>query len=214
MSGHSRPIPIRRDLCHPGATTEVNGRPYIVFDLDDVLANLRDHLMAMLWRKTGRHIHWNDWQQYELGSVYEASTEIIMQWVLEEQVLESASLEPHAVRAVQAAKARGYAVAVVTARGWHPRGRRLTEDWLGNYGLDVDELHLVPAFGDKSGVLRDFREVAYFVDDHVGHLYPARDLPEVKKVLLVDRPWNRQDREMHRLFGLDEFIRLLEKAAA
>ena len=184
--------------------------PYVVFDLDDVLANLRDHLMCMLRHQTGQDVHWEEWHQYELGSVYNTTAEVIMGWVLEHQVLESASLEPHAQVAVHAARQCGYRVAVVTARGWHPRGKRLTEEWLARHGLDIDELHLVPAFGDKSGILRGLGSVAYFIDDNVGHLYPAQALPEVGETLLIDRPWNRQDREIRRLFGLDEFVELLK----
>ncbi|MDJ0862569.1 MAG: hypothetical protein QNJ82_10050 [Gammaproteobacteria bacterium] len=183
---------------------------YVVFDLDDVLANLRDHLMNMLVRQTGHGIHWNQWHEYELGSVYQTTTERIMGWVLEHRVLESASLEPHAQPAVRTARQLGHRIAVVTARGWHPRGVQLTEEWLVANGLDVDELHLVPAFGDKSNVLRKLGRVAYFVDDHVGHLYPARTLPEVCETLLIDRPWNRKDRQIRRLFGLDEFVELLQ----
>ena len=186
---------------------------YVVFDLDDVLANLRDHLMRMLRRQTGREIHWNEWHEYELGSVYNTTTESIMQWVLEHQVLESASLEPHARAAVDAARRAGYRVAVITARGWHPRGERLTEEWLNKHSLDIDELHLVPAFGDKSRVLRGLGSVAYFVDDHVGHLYPARTLKQVRETLLIDRPWNRADREIRRLFGLEEFVDILQLKA-
>ncbi len=188
-----------------------SNQPYVVFDLDDVLANLREHLMSMLRHQTGQNVHWNEWHQYELGSVYNTTAEVIMGWVLEHRVLESASLEPHARVAVHAARQSGHRVAVVTARAWHPRGERLTEEWLTEHGLDIDELHLVPAFGDKSGVLRGLGSVAYFIDDHLGHLYPARVLPEVGETLLIDRPWNRQDREMRRLFGLDEFVDLLQR---
>ncbi len=191
----------------------MNAQSYVAFDLDDVLANLRDHLMSMLWRQTGQEIHWNEWHQYELGSVYNTTTDVIMDWVLEHRVLESASLEPHAQPAVRAAREAGYRVAVVTARGWHPRGQQLTEEWLNAHGLDIDELHLVSAFGDKSSVLRELGRVAYFVDDHVGHLYPARALPYVSETLLVDRPWNRQDRELRRLYGLEEFVNLLKAGA-
>jgi len=186
--------------------------PYAVFDLDDVLANLRDHLMAMLHRRTGREIHWSEWRDYELGGLYGTGNETIMAWVLEDRVLEEATLEPHAADAVSAARRAGYRVAVVTARGWHPQGEALTREWLERQGLAVDELYLVPAFGDKATVLEALGQVAYFVDDHVGHLYPAQALPGVRRALLVDRPWNRHDREMHRLFGLDEFVALLEPA--
>jgi 5'(3')-deoxyribonucleotidase len=197
----------------PGGAQQSPGkapRPFVVFDLDDTLANLREHLMAMLNRRTGRAIHWNDWRRYELVSVYGASVEQILDWVLKDRVLEAAHLEPHAVEAVRAAREAGYRIAVVTARGWHPRGEAITRGWLEANGIAVDALHLVAAFGSKAEVLARMGPVRHFVDDHAGHLHPARGLPSVGETHLIDRPWNRDDSTHNRLRGLDELIRLLE----
>ena len=184
-------------------------RPFVVFDLDDTLANLREHLMAMLNRRTGRAIHWTAWRRYELVTVYGASVEQILEWVLQDRVLESAHLEPHAREAVVAARGAGYRVAVVTARGWHPRGEAITRGWLERHGIEVDALHLVPAFGCKAEVLARLGPVHHYVDDHAGHLHPARAVPSVRETHLLDRPWNRDDTTLSRLRGLDELIQLL-----
>jgi hypothetical protein len=181
-----------------------------VFDLDDTLANLREHLMEMLNRRTGREVHWRQWHRYELVSVYEASVEQILAWVLEDRVLEAATLEEHAPAAVEAARAAGFRVAVVTARGWHPRGEAITRGWLRRHRLRVDALHLVPAFGSKAEVLARLGPVRHFVDDHAGHLLPARAVPSVGELHLLDRPWNRDDRTLRRLRGLDEFVKLVK----
>ncbi len=184
--------------------------PYVVFDLDDVLANLREHLMSMLRKRTGKDIHWHQWCEYKLEGLYGISGEKIMQWVHEDEVFETATLEPGAKEAVTAAKAANFRVAVVTARAWHPKGESLTADWLQRHELAVDELYLVPIFGDKAAILRRLGEVEHFIDDHLGHLYPAMQLPEVHQVYLLDRPWNRQDELLHRLHSLDEFTDLLQ----
>ena len=186
-------------------------RPFVVFDLDDTLANLREHLMAMLNRRTGREIHWTEWCRYELVSVYGASVEQILDWVLEDRVLEAAHLEPHAREAVAAARRAGFQVAVVTARGWHPRGEAITRAWLERQGIEVDALHLVPAFGSKAEVLARLGSVRHFIDDHAGHLHPARAVPSVQHTHLLDRPWNQDDTTLSRLRGLDEFVRVLER---
>jgi 5'(3')-deoxyribonucleotidase len=187
-----------------------NNTPFVVFDLDDVLANLRDPMMTMLRQRTGKNIHWNQWQSYELGPLYETSSEKIMEWVLEDEVLEAATLEPYAKIAVEAARENGFGIAVVTARAWHPRGQGLTREWLEQHDLNVDELHLVPLFGDKAAILNDLGVVEHFIDDHLAHLYPASALPGVRQVLLVDRPWNRNDVSLRRLQCLGEFKALLE----
>jgi FMN phosphatase YigB (HAD superfamily) len=184
-------------------------RPYVVFDLDDTLANLREHLMAMLNRRTGRSIHWTDWRRYELVSVYGASVEQILEWVLADRVLEAATLEPDAPEVVAAARRAGYRVAVVTARGWHPRGKAITRGWLRRHGLEVDALHLVEAFGSKAEVLARLGGVRHYIDDHAGHLHPARALPGVQDVHLLDRPWNREDATLNRVHALADFVRIL-----
>jgi 5'(3')-deoxyribonucleotidase len=187
--------------------------PYVVFDLDDVLANLREHMMSMLIERTGRNIHWRQWQDYELSGLYRTSNEEIMHWVREDEVLEAATLEPHARDAVDAARTAGFRIAVITARAWHPRGDALTREWLRRHDLSVDELYLVPLFGDKAEVLNRLGVVEHFIDDHLAHLYPARELPGVRRVLLVDRPWNRSDETLQRLRDLSEFTALLQASA-
>ena len=87
-----------------------NITPFVAFDLDDVLANLRDSMMTMLRERTGKNIHWKQWQSYELGPLYGTSSEEIMEWVLEDKVLEAATLEPYARHAVEAARERGFRV--------------------------------------------------------------------------------------------------------
>jgi hypothetical protein len=187
----------------------MSAAPFVAFDLDDVLANLRDHLMDVLNRHTGRSIHWQRWDRYELSGVYDLSVEQILDLVLKQRVLEAATLEPLAQAALTASRAAGYRVAVVTARGWHPRGEALTRAWLERHGLRVDALHLVSSFDGKAAALGALGEVAHFVDDHVGHLYPALELPRVRQVHLLDRPWNRYDRTLPRVHGLQHFIDLL-----
>jgi 5'(3')-deoxyribonucleotidase len=184
--------------------------PYVVFDLDDVLANLREQLMNMLRLRTGRDIHWRDWRSYKLDGLYGVSVEQILRWVMEEGVLEAAALERKAREAIEVARSAGYRIAVITARAWHPRGEVLTWQWLERHTLRVDELHLVPVFGNKSEILKRLGLVEYFIDDHLGHLYPARELAQVHRVYLLDRPWNQDDDSLHRLHNLDEFIRVLE----
>jgi 5'(3')-deoxyribonucleotidase len=190
----------------------VNTTPFVVFDLDDVLANLRDPMMTMLRQRTGKNIHWSQWQSYELGPRYGTSSDNIMEWVLEDEVLEAATLEPYARPVFEAARQNGYRIAVVTARAWHPRGEELTREWLEQHELNVDELHLVPMLGNKAAVLSDLGVVEHFIDDHLAHLYPASELPSVRQVLLVDRPWNRSDASLRRLQCLGELKTLLECA--
>lgn len=182
--------------------------PFVAFDLDDVLANLRDPLMCALNRRTGLDWHWNDWTEYRLTERYRASVADIQRWVVDDAVLEQATPEPGARACVEAARSAGYRVAVVTARAWHPKGEALTRGWLADHGFQVDALHLVPIFSEKASTLRALGSVRHYVDDHADHLHPARGL--VQRLHLMDRPWNRAETALPRIRGLAELIAALE----
>jgi FMN phosphatase YigB (HAD superfamily) len=183
---------------------------YIAFDLDDVLANLRDPLMTVLNRETGRDIHWRQWTEYELSGIYGASVERIMDWVHRFGVLEAATPEPWARATLEAVRRAGYRVAVVTARGWHPRGETLTWTWLARYALKVDEVHLVSGGRSKAEVLARLGAVEHYVDDHLGHLYPAQGSSKIRQLHVLDRPWNRHDAVLNRLYTLEDLVGLLD----
>ena len=182
--------------------------PYVAFALDDVLANLREPLMCALNRRTGLDWHWHDWTEYKLCERYRATVEDVQRWLVDDAVLEQALPEPHAVECVAAARDAGYRVAVVTARAWHPRGEALTRDWLRTHGLRVDALHLVPIFTEKASTLRALGTVRHYVDDHAGHLHPARGI--VHRLHLLDRPWNRSDSALPRIHALPELSAALQ----
>ena len=80
--------------------------------------------------------------------------------------------------------------AVVTARAWHPRGDSLTREWLHHHDLRVDELYLVPLFGNKAQVLNTLGVVEHFIDDHPAHLYQRRaSARKDGRFTLTDVPW-------------------------
>ncbi len=165
--------------------------PWVVFDLDECLCGLRHHLQTALYDLTGIDLHWSRWDRYDLTGLYGISLEDFTETLLSYRIIERAILEPGAWAALHSARLLGYRTAILTARGWHPEGERVTRDWLETHGLRPDRLHLVPMHQAKGEVLPEYGRVAWFLDDHLGHAAGAEASGVVDRVLLQDRPWNR-----------------------
>jgi len=160
----------------------------IIFDLDDVIANLRESLYQMLMQDTGVDLHWRHWSHYDLLRHYNLSYARLTEILIRSQVLENCQPEPGAAAVTQALRAQGFELAIVTARGWHPQALAITDEWLRTHGVSYDHLHIVPLGSDKREVLKPFANIVLAVDDHPHNItrYVAANIPAV----LVDRPWN------------------------
>ena len=150
----------------------------IILDLDDVLANLRQSLYQSLVQASGIDVHWRHWRRYDLRDHYPT--------VLDR--LEEILIDDRTVATTRALKDLGFEIAIVTARGWHPRAEAITRDWLGEHGIHHDHLRIVPLGANKLEVLTPFPRIALAVDDHPDHVrrYRQAGIP----ALLMDRPWN------------------------
>jgi hypothetical protein len=162
----------------------------IILDLDDVLANLREALYRSLARASGIAVHWRHWRSYDLREHYPTVLDRLDEILIDDRTLESCRPEPGAVAATGALKDLGFEIAIVTARGWHPRAEAITRDWLGEHGIRHDHLRIVPLGANKLEALAPFRRIALAVDDHPDHVrrYLRAGIP----ALLMDRPWNAE----------------------
>ena len=160
----------------------------IIFDLDDVLANLRESLYQTLTQVTGVDLHWRHWQHYDLRQHYSTIAERLDEVLICERTLEACHPEPGAVAVTRALHELGYELAIVTARGWHPQAEAITREWLYHHRITYDHLSVVPLGGNKLTVLTPFRDIMLAVDDHPSHIarYQTLNIP----TLLMDRPWN------------------------
>jgi 5'(3')-deoxyribonucleotidase len=181
-----------------------DGDKWVIFDMDDVLVNLREAIQTALHRYTKKDIPWTTWDRYELHNIYEISHEDCLAAFLEHGILEAATLEPGALKVLQAAKMNGYKTSILTARGWHPEGAKQTIEWMARMGVEVDKLVLVPLGSNKADMLHEFGLVHLFVDDHPKNLEDMTSTGQVKHVILRDRPWNKNRHEWPRINHLDE----------
>lgn len=182
---------------------------WVAFDMDEVLANIREPMCEAINKETGSNIHWKEWKTYNLAEVYEK--EIDLKDVLtRHQVIENATMEPFARDAIAHAKGLGYRVAIVTARGWHDFAREITIDWLEQRDIEVDRVEIVPHKGSKCETLKKIGPVKYFIDDHVDHIINAKASKSARINILRDRPWNRANSSEIRVHSLKEILSILK----
>lgn len=185
-------------MAHSGA------EQWIGFDLDDVVANLRDLFVKSMNQKLGVNIQVKDWLSYDHFQSYMSAQEFL-QLIVDDRILETCEAEPGAISSIQRLQAKGYKVAIVTARGYHPRGRQITEQWFSGQGLKVDSLQLVEPGQSKVDALSKLPNLVGYVDDHIKHLESiTKGLPHVNSYLMT-RPWNQHEKRFERVFTVSEY---------
>lgn len=190
----------------------MSDRETIVFDLDEVLANLRDPIMRAMHKASGKLIHHREWEKHDLTQAYQVSNEVLLEIFCEHAVLQSAHPEPGARETIDLAKRCGFQVAILTARAWHPEGAAITEDWLYRHRIEPDFLHLVNLHEKKSDLVADYGAVRFLIDDHPGHIQDISKLVNVHRAVLRDRPWNKHMREYLRVCSLEQFQIIIKES--
>lgn len=181
-----------------------------VFDMDDVVRNIRDAAQRAFLAETGIDFHWEDIsEQLPLSKVYGA--EVTVHWpdiFLKHKVLENGTLEAGVSELFEVLNARGDTIQILTHCGWHPNAYRVCMDFFKEHSLTVDRLLLLQPEDDKANTLVNMGEVQCFLDDRLDNVIPASTLPNVKHSVLVTRPWNVHDSSCKRVSDLRDCLLL------
>lgn len=187
-------------------------KPVMAFDLDETLAGLRHLIRDVMTAEFGHCYPIDQWHSYNIEERFGITPREFLALLEKHHVLERAALEPRALETLELARQLGYHRCIITARGWHPRGREITEQWLERHGLEVDDLHLVAERETKVDTMRRIGSVAYFIDDHPGHVSEAVAADVADRVIVISRPWNAQLNHAHRVECLGEFCELVTES--
>ena len=178
---------------------------WIILDVDDVVLNFRQSLVES-FRANGLDIPWESWTNYHHVKIYNLPDEqAFHQHLITAKVLEKADLEPGCHEALGAIKEHGYKIGLLTARGWHPEGYKITQDFVGQHGLPVDKIVVSSGhLAKKSDYLTQFDGVTHgYLDDSIHHVEDFR-AKGINNSYLLDRPWNKHSL-LARVYSLDEF---------
>jgi hypothetical protein len=159
-------------------------------DLDDTLVDLKEPMKQALDSFTGKDIPWNKWEHFDVPSIYGVSNSEFLDACIEHEVLERAEIHAESYKFLNDLKRMDCHVVLITARGWHPRGKEVTEKYISDHELNIDELILVDVDESKAEWAKRFNKIKFTVDDRMKHCREYMKTGVVEKVMLYDAPWN------------------------
>jgi uncharacterized HAD superfamily protein len=179
-------------------TPPATAAPAIYVDLDDVLADTTQRIVAQLNARFARQVSFEDLRCFDLVEAFAidpSRRDEVMAAVHEPDFLRAIPAREGAHRVLRAWDDAGVHVAVVTGRP--PSVRALSEAWLRDRALPHGAVHCIDKYGRYAGhdgcialdTLRPAQFRAAIEDSLEMACYLAARGTE--RVLLMDRPWNR-----------------------
>lgn len=159
-----------------------------VFDCDDVLADLSSIVLKRISSQLKREVLIEECTHYDLNKVFGHQIDVNKMFL--DISLESIAPSLGSKTLTRILKDHGWRTAVVTARGYHENAAIRTQQWCNDHGILIDEVHVVPLFGEKAQTLQDLGDIEIYVEDNHDHVEAAHNLSNVNHVFLMDRPWN------------------------
>lgn len=188
---------------------------WVGFDLDDVLANMRDDMVRSFSQRCGIDYQVSDWTDYTFFQKH-MNLDEFLKMIVDDEIIRKCKPDVGVFDALDELKGEGYSSAVITARGYHPGAHELTQAWFREHKLDIDRLVIVGSNQSKADVLHELPPLCAYVDDHPGHLDAIfKKLgPDVSpKLCLMDRPWNQGREDHHRIYHVNDFKDVVLDAA-
>ena len=176
----------------------------LALDLDGVLCDLAPGVAARVASRFGVSAHPATWRSYDLahlGLPHDELRPFLDELFADPSLYEAAPACAGAAGALRSLVAGGWTLIGLTARA--PHLAAVTERWLHQRGLPVEEVHHAPALS-KSGVAARLR-VDATIEDNAAE---AELLGEVCESWLLDRPYNRHHEPVacRRLHSWDDAV--------
>jgi 5'(3')-deoxyribonucleotidase len=178
----------------------------IAFDLDDTACNLRVPMNQALNFYTGKAIHWKDWTGHNLEEIYEITSKEFVQILIDGHVIERANPVPKIKETLDSLKEKGYNIHIITARGWHPNGMAITEQWFEDNKIPFDSINIVPLGGSKADIMDNIGNIKYLIDDNENNCKEV--ISRGYDAYLVPMPWNKNS-GLKRLNSIEEILTIL-----
>lgn len=184
----------------------MSNRPILAFDCDGILSNLVPGMSMMCQEVSGKKCDPSEWIDYGHYTNLGMTDKQYLDGLVSYKVLETATAHYGAAEAITRAIAEGCAIALITARGFHPNAEDVTRAWLEQNGIHVDYLILVGPNETKIKALLSLPNVIAYVDDYLSHLESLTAAEMSIPLFLMDQPWNREDKKFSRVHSVHEFV--------
>lgn len=157
-------------------------------DLDDTLADFRTPMIEIVNRVTGKD---TKWEGYDIPDDAGLTHAEFIDILIKEDIISKIGINDSSRKFLNDLHKLGYYTVLITARGWHPYGRALTQQWVAEHELDINELIVVDAHQSKTDVITKFGgDIVFSIDDRIKHCREYSQSGNVDHVLLYDAIWN------------------------
>ncbi len=188
-----------------------------IFDIDDVIYDLKTMMYEALKAHTGKDIHPNTWKTLNMNEVFDLDYKEVVDVFLKHNVLTSGQLNFGIYPLLDYLKKNNIETKAVTARGWHPDADNVTQAFFEQHDIKMGGVKVIKYTEKKSDYiaqLTDYNIVGY-VDDSDRHIMETKLAchGNVKNYFIQDQPWNRHvaiDTGMTRINDISEIKQHLE----
>lgn len=186
---------------------------WLWFDVDDVLVDASTQLERSLRRLTGIHHPVHEWPSHSFADIYKIAHDrfdaMREAWACD-RVLERSRVLDGSVDALKMGADKGYKIGLITARGWHPEGRQITQEMVDSNSMPVEQIIVMAFHESKSDLLLATKtDIVGFADDTPRHVEGALSCGWNGK--LVSQPWNRES-DLPRVASVLELVESLPPA--
>ena len=185
---------------------------YALFDLDDTLLDFKNPMMEAIHEETGKNIHWSKWTSYNLLETYDISMETLFEILTKHECLLTALPFPLSKHILDKVRKLGYTICLVTARGWSPESRELTEEWLKHYDFPYDELIVTQVGDNKVDSLKHIEYFDFAIDDNHENCEHFATSGKFKDTFMMSAPWNMKEclktSGIKRIYSLNDFDKM------
>jgi uncharacterized HAD superfamily protein len=166
-----------------------------IYDVDDVIYELKHTIRAALKDVTGKDIHPDLWHSFNLNEVYGVDIKDIFDSFHKHDILRTGELNKQIFPVMEYMKKNNIKTKAVTARGWHPEADAITSAFFEENKIGIDEIHVVQHHEKKSDYISQIKgfEIVGYIDDNARHIKETREAcgTTIKNYFLMDQPWNR-----------------------
>lgn len=183
-----------------------------IFDVDDVIYDLKNIIQKALTSETGKNIHCDDWYSFNLNTVYDVELDTIFNAFHKHDILRNGDLNFEIYKVLDYLKQENIETMALTARGWHPEGNLITKTFFEENNIEINKLKVVEHHESKADYiasLTDYNIVGY-IDDNVKHIHQTKTLMgnDIGKIFLKNQPWNKSYKfeENENLIRIDNLL--------
>lgn len=163
---------------------------WILIDCDDVMADFASFICNEM-NKIGKQAEKSDYLEYRFMDYHELTHAQFLEAVKSSNAFLKVKPFDGVKEALRVIKAKGFNIAIVTARGMFENSKKNTQKWLSQNELIYDRLYVIdPRKTNKSAVFSKFEgdKIRGLVDDATHNLVDAMDNNVL--AIRIEQPWN------------------------